>query len=112
MGVRISDGLPRGGLGYIGLVPAAVSIVCGLYLAIPFACLLSVCCAAMCLWLGWGLRQDGEAGEKLDIVVVPRKEDWIETEWSGRDLIFRVSTVIMVGGVTGLAISLARLFWR
>ncbi len=112
MGVRISDGLPRGGLGYIGLVPAAVSIVCGLYLAIPFACVLSVCCAAMCLWLGWGLRQDGEAGEKIDIVDIHNREGWLETKWSYQDSIFRVSTVIMVGGVTGLAISLARLFWR
>ena len=65
MGVRISDGLPRGGLGYIGLVPAAVSIVCGIYLAIPFSCLPSVFLAPMCLRLGWARCLYGQDDDKL-----------------------------------------------
>ncbi len=65
-GLRFVNGLPRGGLGHLGIVPAVGSVVLSLFVRAELAVLLCLAALPICIWSALGLRRDDAAGEVLD----------------------------------------------
>src|SRR5262249_3102862 len=108
--LRLEHGLPRGGIGYLGLLLSPASALAAYHLdglmPLVFACL--VC--PICLWLGLGLRADGLSGELADETIIeePHKFDVLRL----RDnvvTIFRCSTAIILIGFAAPIIAALRL---
>ena len=105
---RIQHGLPRGGMGYLGLPLGLVSSLSAWWLdgvAPPV-----IACLACPAWLGLGLRADGLGGEAADEVIweSPRRYDWFRVHDNVR-MVFRLSNCTILLGLGGLIISIWRL---
>jgi hypothetical protein len=96
---RIERGLPRGGLGYLGLAVCAgvfaftrirggaESIVTA-WAAVPF-----------CVWLAIGLRIDDRHDESIDVVIEEARPRLIGRKWiegENHVIFWRISTVIVL----------------
>jgi hypothetical protein len=104
---RLRHGLPRGGVGYLG-IPVGIAAVIGAWRFDGSYTLATATIAApLCLWLGLGLRADGQCGEAADEVVSesPRRYDWLRVE-DNVCTVFRLSTCIILLGLTSLTLAL------
>ena len=63
--------------------------------------------APLCVWLGLGLRADGEAGEVADLLIQerPRFGDWLGVE-NNLISVSRVSTFVIVLGLSSLVVAI------
>src|SRR4051812_6239779 len=96
---RIERGLPRGGLGYLGLVVCAgvfaftrirggAESIATAWAAVPF-----------CVWLAIGLRVDDRLDESIDVVIEEARPRLIGRKWiegENHVIFWRISTVIVV----------------
>ena len=107
MSLRFRSGLPRGGIGYIGLGVGAGSICFARYGPNPASILVAALAVPLCLWLGLGLRVDGEDGEVADGVTWESRGRY---DWFGlKDHLvseFRLSSAVIALGLVGLAVAL------
>jgi hypothetical protein len=107
---RLQHGLPRGGMGYLGLPLGLVSSLSAWrFDGVAPLVLAGLACPA-CLWLGLGLRSDGLCGEAADEIVweSPRRYDWFRL-YDNVCLIFRLSNCTILLGLAGLLIAVWRL---
>jgi hypothetical protein len=111
-GPRLKKGLPRGGLGLIGFVPALLSLGLALFVRADVAALVCVLLVGACVWCALGLRKDDASGEVADGYVD-------EESFSFRELLAgnwehplrRRSNGILACGALGLGIALCRLLF-
>lgn len=108
-GVRFRNGLPRGGLGYLGWIPGlgsfAVAWLVRADIAIP-ACLLVV---PVCVWCALGLRKDDSAGELSDHYVDDESINWTELMSGNFEYqVRRQSNGLILLGVASFLIALCR----
>lgn len=96
---RIEGGLPRGGLGYLGLaVCAGVFAFTRLHggsesIVIAWAAIL------MCSWLAMGLRFDDRDDESIDVVIEEARPRFIGRRWiegENQVLFLRISTLMII----------------
>jgi hypothetical protein len=76
--VRFKRGLPRGGLGHVGWLPALGSLAAAFFLRADLASLAGLLAVPLCVWCALGLRKDDEAGEISDHYVDEESVDWKE----------------------------------
>jgi hypothetical protein len=110
MGLRFRGGLPRGGIGYLGIPLGFGAIVAAIKTQPPSPMTVAVLSLPICLWLGLGLRADGDAGEATDRVTCetpPRFWFWFEDNWVDE---FRISSGVILASLTSLVITLYRLY--
>jgi hypothetical protein len=77
-GPRLKRGLPRGGLGRLGWLPALGSVAAALLLRADLAVLACLLAVPVCAWCAAGLRKDDSAGEVEDHYVDEESLDWKE----------------------------------
>jgi hypothetical protein len=107
---RIIRGLPRGGIGYLGVPVGVTALLVAWRSSSTPAPVTAALSAPLCLWWGSGLRADGRSGEAADEVTweSPRRHDWFRV--GENDVArFRVSTCIILLGLASLIIALVRL---
>jgi hypothetical protein len=75
---RLHRGLPRGGLGRIGWVPALAATAAGFLAQADLAALTGSLVVPLCVWCALGLRKDDQAGELSDYYVDDESLDWKE----------------------------------
>jgi hypothetical protein len=108
-GPRLKKGLPRGGLGLLGFLPAlgsvALSLLARADLAVP-GCLPAV---ALTAWCALGLRKDDAAGEVSDFYEDKRSLVFTELLAGNWEHPMRRRSNWMLGAaLLGLAIALCR----
>jgi len=106
---RIRCGLPRGGIGYLGLPIGAAALLLAWRSSGASPLVIASLSIPLCLWLGLGLIADGRVGEMADEVIweSARRNDLLRVE----DNIvtrFRLSTWIILLGLASLIVAL----WR
>lgn len=109
-GPRLRRGLPRGGIGYLGVALGIGAVAVALRGRHPWPIVASFIAAPLCSWFGLGLRADGDDGEVTEQVTFEgrRRHDWLDTQ-DHEVSEFRVSTAIILMGVVGCVIALYRL---
>jgi hypothetical protein len=110
MGLRLRRGLPRGGIGYLGIPLGVGAIVAAIKASPPMPVVVAMISLPICLWLGLGLRADGDAGEATDKVTweSPPRYWWLfDDNWVDE---FRISSALILAGVASLVIALYRLY--
>jgi hypothetical protein len=112
MGLRFRGGLPRGGIGYLGIPLGIGAIVAALKAQPPAPIAVALFSLPTCLWLGLGLRADGDEGESTDQVTwesPPRSWSWFvfDDNWVDE---FRISSAVILASLTSLGIALYRLY--
>lgn len=96
---RIEKGLPRGGLGYLGLA------ICGCVFAFTRlhdgseSVVVAWAAVPLCVWLAIGLHIDDRHDESIDVLIEEARpriigRKWIEGE--NQVLVWRISTVILL----------------
>ena len=107
--IRIQSGLPRGGIGYVG-VPLGLAALLGAYkLEPPFALWVSGLALPICFWLGVGLRIDGDCGAVTDKVIMESRRRFDAFGLSDNDVsIFRISTAVILLGLASLSLAICR----
>ena len=110
-GPRLRRGLPRGGIGFLGLAVGAVAVALAFLGRPPWPLLGSAIAAPICLWFGLGLRADGDRGEVTEAVTweTKGKGDWLY-EKPHAVTEFRISSAIFLMAVTALAVAIYRLY--
>jgi hypothetical protein len=112
MGLGFRGGLPRGGIGYLGIPLGIGAIVAAIKAQPPAPITVAILSLPICFWLGLGLRADGDAGEATDQVTweTPRRSwDWFffDDNWVDE---FRISSAVILASLTSLGIALYRLY--
>jgi hypothetical protein len=74
--LRFRKGLPRGGLGRLGWVPALGSLAAAWFLRADMATFMGLLTVPVCIWCALGLRADDTAGEVSDYYVDDESLDW------------------------------------
>jgi hypothetical protein len=77
-GWRLHQGLPRGGLGRVGWLPALGSLGAAFLAPADIAAYAGVLVVPLCVWCALGLRKDDQAGEVSDFYVDDESLDWKE----------------------------------
>jgi hypothetical protein len=111
-GPRLTNGVPRGGLGRLGWFPSlgSFALACFVPAAIAFvACLLLI---PICVWCAVGLRRDDVAGEYVDHYVDDESLD-LKEMLSGNfeHPVRRQSSAMVFFGVLGSVIAGCRWLW-
>src|SRR5262245_24767545 len=75
-GLRLKQGLPRGGLGRLGWIPSLGSFAAACLVRADLAALVGLLAAPVCVWCALGLRADEAAGEVSDHYVDDESLDW------------------------------------
>lgn len=104
------NGLPRRGIGYLGIPVGGFAFVAALRLAPPWPLVAGLVALPLCVWLGLGLRADGEDGGATDRLVWESRKRY---DWFGVDdnavTELRLSTGIFLLGAGSLIAALWRL---
>ena len=77
-GLRFRKGLPRGGLGQLGWIPALGSLAAAWFVRADMATFTGLLAVPVCIWCALGLRADDTAGEVSDYYVDDESLDWKE----------------------------------
>lgn len=108
-GLRFKNGLPRGGLGWIGYLPALGSLAAALFLQADIAVGVTVLVLPICVWCMLGLRSDAAEGEVEDHYVDDDSVNWTELlSGNFEHPVRRQSTGLLLLGLLACAIALAR----
>ena len=109
MNLRFRNGLPRGGIGYLGVDVAAGAVFFASYGPDRASILVAAIALPPCLWLGLGLRADGEEGEVTDQVTWESSKRNDVFDLKDHDVSeFRLSSAVILAGLVGITIAL----WR
>jgi hypothetical protein len=104
---RIVRGLPHGGLGLFGWVPALAAVALALFAPSAVATLVGLLCLPVCVWCGVGLRRDDATGEASDWYTA-RWHLSLTGEWEPRR---RRSTAMVGLCLFGIIVSAVRWWW-
>jgi hypothetical protein len=108
-GPRLKNGLPRGGLGWIGWVPALASLAVALLVRVDVALGATLLALPVCVWCMVGLRRDAAAGEVMDHYVDDDSFNWAEMlSGNFEHPVRRQSHGLLLFGLLGCAVALAR----
>jgi hypothetical protein len=124
---RVEHGLPRGGLGYLGLPICAVFLLLQMKSMVPpphdprrrslpvdpppVAVVWSV--VPVGIWLALGLRADDHDDESIDTVIEEeRRWPWYLTSEETIVKVWRISTLTIALGAADLAIAAWRVWFR
>ena len=105
---RLRRGLPRGGLGYLGLALCAVVFVVSAIVGGLPSIALAWSAAPLCLWLSLGLRADDRDDENIDLIVDERSRRGGPLRWLLGDSlpsVYRISTEIVVLAVINIVVA-------
>ena len=108
-GPRIKNRLPRGGLGWLGWIPALGSFAAAWFARTDVPILVCALAIPLCVWCALGLRKDDSAGESSDHYV--DEESWVWSELLAGNFenpVRRQSNGMVLLGVLGLALALCR----
>jgi hypothetical protein len=109
VGLRIQRGLPRGGIGYLGIPLGIAAVVAAIKLDPSLALSIAGLAVPLCFWLGLGLRLDGDCDEVTDHVISESRRHFDYLGIEDRIVsVFRISTDVILLGLASLAVSL----WR
>jgi hypothetical protein len=107
--VRIQSGLPRGGIGYAGVPLGVAALIVASKFGPTDALSVAALAVPLCLWLGMGLRLDGDDDEMTDQVIIESRQRYdflgVKENWIS---IFRLSTGVILLGLASLVVAI----WR
>lgn len=110
--IRISDGLPRGGLGYAGLLSTLVALLLGVLTDPGTAVLITALLAPLSIWCGIGLRRDSDNDEAYDLIIYADTEGQSLFDWllgKSRTRSYRLSSLMYLGSAAAVGIAVVRL---
>src|SRR3954454_23653462 len=96
---RIEKGLPRGGLGYLGLAVCICVFAVTRFRGGTESVVVAWAAVPVCVWLAIGLRIDDRYDESIDVVIEEARPRIIGRKWiEGENKVFfwRISTAIVL----------------
>src|SRR5262245_20309095 len=111
-GPRLKNYLPRGGLGWIGWIPALGSLAAALLVRVDVALGTTLLAFPVCVWCMLGLRRDAAAGEIEDQYVDDESVNWTELlSGNYEHPVRRGSNGLLLLSLLGCAIALGRWYF-
>ena len=107
---RIHNGLPRGGLGYSGVVISAAILLASIKLDPEFALPICIGGAIASIWFAVGLRMDSNADEAYDTLILTNEDDSLWDEFQEtRTSVVRISTIVIIAALASVAVCVYQL---